>query len=107
MARPYVELKGKKYYAKAERSLNDMLRVMRIGKKIQGLADKEKENEEYIPLDEFEELLYFIVEMYEEKFTVEELADGLPYGQKGLEKAMEIIQDLSKDEADEDVNLTK
>lgn len=104
MARPYVELKGKKYYAKEKRTLNDMMRIMRIGKKLQGLENKK--DEDYIPIDEFEELLTFIVEMYDGKFTVEDLANELPYGEKGLEQAMSIVNKLSIDEdAEEDENL--
>lgn len=104
MARAYVEIEGKKYYAKSERTMLDMINIMRIGKNLQEL-DK-KTDKEYIPLDEFEELLHFITEMYDEQFTIDDLAKTLPYGPKGMEKAMEIIDKLSIDEdAEDDENL--
>lgn len=108
MSRPYIELptktgkSTKKYYAKSSRSLHDMMRVMRLGKKMQQLETKE----DYIPVDEFDEMFEFIVEMYDNKFTVEDLARSLPYGEEGFKQAMEILNNLSLGDSD-DENLTK
>lgn len=86
--------KKKKFFAKSTMSLHDTMQAMRLGKKFQD-QEKVDEDKQVIPMEIFDEMLYFVVEIFDKQFTQEQLEKGLPFGEEGFEILMNVIGDIS------------
>ena len=82
-----IDGKMKKFPIKEEMTMGDTMRAMKLGKKL-------AEQGEY-PIEALEDLFAFVVRVFEDKFTIEELEEGIPAGLEGFKKLEEVIQAVS------------
>lgn len=83
--------KKKKFFVKSTMSLHDTMQAMRLASKFQSIEEKE----DYIPIDELDEMFNFIVEVFDKQFTQEELERGLPSGEDGFQTIMSALASIS------------
>lgn len=86
-------LKKKKYFIKPLMTMFDTFQAMKLASSLQKMST-ESENGE-VPIEEFEEVFQFIVEQFDNQFTVEELMKGLPSGEKGFSIAGDVLMKVA------------
>lgn len=76
----------KKYFMREQTTLGDSMKAVKIAKELQ--------NSEDIPLDELEGMFNFIIYLFDNAFTLEDLYDGLPSMPEGTEILMPVLQSV-------------